>query len=218
MASNAGYKSRVKFKTGATVFTDEATTNPAGNRYIIADLTKSIFDPDTTVVVKDGGTPIAASGFSVNHLSGEVVLGSAPAGAVTISGAYLTTADAIKAYGFSFNASNAMLDDTEFGDEAQARCPGLSDATGTISRIADGLQDFDTGQNVWGVMSGKTLTVIECTPNRDNPNHVFRAFAYIETDEVSSAADDRVTAALTWQSTLIEGKVTSSFYMGTLGT
>lgn len=220
MASTAGHNTRVRFKIGTTAFTDEATTNLGSNRYTITDLAKALFDPEVAVVVKDGGTPIATTGYTVNHLAGQVTLNSAPAGAVTITGSALQLADAVDARQMSWVYTTNQLDVTVFGDDAVGRLPGLKDVSGTVSRLADSLQDFDTGGGtlrVYDVLTSGDYTVVETQPDRNSSAHVARAFALFESDQVESQVDDLVTAVLNFQGTL-PGSAIYSGWIGTLGT
>jgi len=175
--------------------TAEATTNLSGNTYYITSQAKRCIDPASIWHVKDGVTTLAYTAVSVNFLFGEVTLGSAPGGAVTITGNYLplTTASEflVNAKGFKVNRSTDMLDVTTFASTLglRLRDPGLMDATVSVDMLLS-----ETELNALRTYSDAgTAVVIEIYWGTD-PR--LRMYSLIDSIEVSGSVDGLIEASV----------------------
>lgn len=119
----------------------------SGNTYLIDTAAKEIFDPETALVINDGGSPISASGITaIDMLHGEVTLAAPPVGAVTIgSGAYLPRTQIALCTGVELTLAQTAPSDTPIGQAGRTRSRGLRDVTGSLM-----LTDPDAGTTVGG--------------------------------------------------------------------
>ena len=133
----AGYNSSLYFTGTSTSMTGEATTNTSGTTYQITDADKQILDPAQSVTVYDGVSTISASTYTVNYLEGEIILGSAPSGAVTIDANYLPRLEVACAKSTAWSYSRNMLDSTCMSetDDFRKRYSGLKDLSISLSHI-----------------------------------------------------------------------------------
>lgn len=132
-----GYRGSLYFTGTSTSMTGEATTNTTGNEYQITDAAKQIINPAESVTVLDGGVPVASSDYTVDYLTGTVILASAPGGAVTITAEYLPRLEVGCAKSTSWNFTRDMLDTTCLSetDDFRKRKSGLLDLNVSLSHI-----------------------------------------------------------------------------------
>lgn len=100
----------MKISGAAVVMTGEACSLVGGYVYRPTNAAHRIFDPATALVVKDGVTPIAPANVVVDYLAGTVTLSGAPAGAVTIDGAYLPLLAVLEAHEYAAKVSRKLVD------------------------------------------------------------------------------------------------------------
>lgn len=147
-----------------SAFTDEACSLVAGTTYQITSTTKRRWDPTTAVVVKDGGSAVDIGLYSLNYSSGKVVFRSAPGGAVTVSGAYLSATQLGQSSEWEASVAPEFIDTTVFGAERQ-RTPSMLGATVRLKRFfADGYFYTNKGAyfalELYVVASGAKWTAI----------------------------------------------------------
>lgn len=136
--------------------TDEACSLVTGNTYQVTNAAKRVIDPRQTVTVKDGGSPVAASGYTFDYLHGRVTFVSPPGGAVTVTATYLPRIQFGCANSFDLNETRENLDRTCFqpdaaaGEAARRYMLGLKTASGTITQL-----DVDTA--MYGSGGANTL-------------------------------------------------------------
>ncbi len=118
-----------------TVMTNEATTLVSGTTYQIDDTAKRIIDPGAAVVVNDGGSPIAISGYEIIYPPGKAVLAAAPGGAVTITGKYLTAAAFGQAHEWSASVGPNLVDTAVFGAAWEAKTAVQRRGSVTLTRF-----------------------------------------------------------------------------------
>lgn len=167
MVVYAGYSAVVRMSGTSTAMTGEAATLVSGTTYQINNTAKRIWNPDATFIVYDGVTPVVPTSF--DDLFGTVTLPSAPAGAVTITGAYLPVFEIAGAHSWSANMVQELLDSTPFKttDTYRRKTPALKAASGDIAVYDSGLStltgaDFSavtfTGTGVDDMTAGGTFT------------------------------------------------------------
>ena len=136
MAVLAGRNADIYLATGTgTAMTGEATTSLGGNVYQITDTAKRAINPNASLTVLDGATPISSSRYQVAYGSGKIYLAAAPAGTITVTGEYLTLSKAAQAYEWSLGVQPVLEEVQVFGDAWKARACVQRDATLTFSRF-----------------------------------------------------------------------------------
>lgn len=140
MAAIAGRLGELWAQSGtASAFTGEACTLVSGTTYKITDAAKRQFDPATTFIVYDGGSPIAATGYTIQYPLGRIVLGSAPAGAVTVTGASFATTEVAFVRGWSLSIKPLIFETTALGATATTGRTyiggGLPEWSGSLEKL-----------------------------------------------------------------------------------
>ncbi len=140
-----GHSSSLKVSGAAVAVTGEATTAlVAGVTYQITNTAKRIVDPNTAIVVNDGGVPVAATGYSFNYLFGKVTFVAPPAGAVTIDCSYLPVAAIAEVREFKLAGNAGLVDSTSFDSAgARSKIATLLDSSGDFSMLSLPLDDID---------------------------------------------------------------------------
>lgn len=118
-----------------TGMTGEATTSLGGNVYQITDTAKRVISPTAALTVLDGVTTLAASAYEVVYGTGKIRLRAAPAGAITVTGEYLTTAQLGQGQSWSLTVGKNLVDTATFGDAWEEKTATLGRASGSIGRI-----------------------------------------------------------------------------------
>jgi hypothetical protein len=212
----AGYVASVKASGTAVVMTGEATTSLGSQRYQVTNTIKRILDPGTALVVKDGGSPIAATGYTVNYLFGIVTLVSPPGGAVTIDGAYLPTYTVGEVRGFSFTGSADLADVSTMGTQAIAKFTTLVDCSGNFNTLRIFNEDIDTGlggtQNVFTWLKSGTPKLLEVDFGSGTERYLRAWFLFADL-EVAAAHDGVVEGTANFQGAQQAG--TAQFGTGT---
>ena len=190
--ATAGFNCALKLANGSTAFTGEGMTDSGdGLRYYMTDAADQPLDPATAITVYDGGSPVAAADYTVNHLMGYVTFASSPGGAVTIDGAVLDFETIAQARQFSFSASEAMLDTTVFEDTAIDRIGGLQDVAFTFSMLEAYSADLDPGAGtlvISTLLANGTAKLVEVSFGASVTTYA-RAFILFESGEVSAQPD-----------------------------
>lgn len=154
MAVLTGKGGDVYIATGAgTTFTTEACSVVSGTTYQINNTAKRRWDPTAAVTVYDGGTPVDSSAYYLIHATGKIVFDSAPGGAVTVSGKYLTASQYGQAFDWSANIGYNLAPAAVFGDSWESHKATLGKGTATIKRF--------TNQDGYFVTNGGSLFLLE---------------------------------------------------------
>lgn len=197
----AGYKAKIKTSGTPTALTDAATTNTSGKTYQITDATRRILDRSTAVTVEAGGSPVAASNIeSIDYLFGSVTFISSytPAGAVTISGMYLPTADIGTVQSFTLTQSTATIDNTDFAT-AQSNggfrvfVPGLR----TVSMDLTGFYDLSNGFSA--ALLARNEVIIEINPDGSGlsvARGFFKPGTHTQSGDVGALEQETITYTL----------------------
>lgn len=137
MAAVAGRKAQVKIPSAAIAFTDEATTSAGdGVNYQITNAVKRVWDATATITVKVGGSPVSATTYTLNRLTGTVVFNVTDLGraAVTVSGSYLPLSVLAEARSYTYELTAKNDPDSAFGDDYVTRVQAKKDLRGSLSR------------------------------------------------------------------------------------
>jgi hypothetical protein len=129
-----------------TVMTSEATTAiVTGSQYQIVNTAKRAVDPATTLVVKDGAATVPTANVSFDYLFGIVTfVGYTATGAVTITGAYLSTQSIAEGNGIELNLSTDLVDVSVFESSFKKKLAVLLDSDGSIAMLRIPLEDLDS--------------------------------------------------------------------------
>lgn len=149
MAVLAGSGGDIYIATGAgSTFTTEATTLVSGTTYQINDTSKRRWDPTATFVVYDGGSPVDAGLYYLIHATGKIQFVSAPGGAVTVSGKYLTVSAFAQATEWNIDAGFTLQSSTVFGSSWETFVATQGSGSATIKRFnnQDGYFRTNIGQ------------------------------------------------------------------------
>jgi hypothetical protein len=205
MSAIAGLRTRLLQGLTPTTTSTQATTSLGSNRYRITNSAWRIIDPQTPVIVLDGGVPIAASGIlDIDYLGGIIELASAPSGAVTVTLSRIPVADIADAYSVTVNDETELYLSTVFATSNvttlhQQRISGLSTASLDIS-VLQLLADEPGGDDDFVLREvlheGKSILV----EMRLGTVPVIRGWFLIESASLSSPIDGRVEGTLTLQS------------------
>lgn len=196
--ATAAWAAQVKMSGTSTAMTGEATTSLGGSQYQITSASKRIIDPTAAVVVKDGGTPVSSSLYSVDRLFGIVTFsGYSPSGAITVDASYLPTAAVGECTGVTVTVTADLSDVSVLESQAKKKQSTLTDWSGSLERLALPLDDLDSGtggtQSLDGWMKAGTprlLDVLFTTGAR------FRGWFLVESYEVQSSVADVVTVSV----------------------
>lgn len=136
MAVLAGRNADIYLATGSgTAMTGEATTSLGGNVYQITLSARRAINPNATLTVLDGATPIPSSRYEVAYGTGKIYLQAAPAGTVTVTGEFLTLSKAAQGTEWSLDIQPVLEEVQVFGDAWKARQRVQADATCTFARF-----------------------------------------------------------------------------------
>lgn len=191
----AAHSCILKYGAGSYNASYSAVTLVSGTTYRITDATKRVMDPSVSVVVRDGGTPLATSAFTVDYLKGEVTLTSSPAGTVDVGFNNISMQPALEAKEFSINLVRDELDDTVFGDNNKSFLLGLKGGGGMIgcldvlsTNFLNLLGQTKSVQDVWN-NDERMVMEIALTPTT---TRIFRAFVKVPSLDLSGARDGLV--------------------------
>jgi len=136
MAVLAGRNADIYLATGSgTAMTGEATTSLGGNVYQITDAARRAINPNASLTVLDGATPIPSSRYQVAYGSGKIYLLAAPAGTVTVTGEFLTLSKVAQATDWTLDVQPVLEEVQVFGDSWKSRARVGGDATCTFARF-----------------------------------------------------------------------------------
>jgi hypothetical protein len=122
MAATAGRLARLYLQSGAaTPFTSGGMTNSGDN--LVFGITASSamsWDYDSAVTVSVGGV-VQTTGYTLQKPIGQVTFGTATTGTVTVNTSYRTISQIAEAKEYTLDLTNALKEDTAFGDTAKTR-------------------------------------------------------------------------------------------------
>jgi hypothetical protein len=182
----------LKYGAGSYFATGSGTTLITGTTYRVTIAANRVIDPSVAVVVKDGGTPIATSGFTVDYLKGEVTLTSPPAGVVTMDFKNLSMQPALEAKEFSISLVRDELETTVFQDTVKTYILGLKGGGGTIGSLdvlsTNFLNLLGQTESIETVWDGDKRMVMEIALS-PTTTRIFRAFVKVPSLDLSGARD-----------------------------
>lgn len=202
MAGIAGKKALVRVTGAPLDFTAEACTTADDQTYTIADATRRYWDRDTAVQVFDDGVAVnpVADPYRIIRLTGQVVFETADAlrGPITVTGKYLPTSVAAGARAYSFELTQAILDDTDFdaaGTDGHTRkLAGLKNVSGSISRR------FRAESGMAAALIAGNPVILEFYSDRaQDPDLI--CWALLSKEGIQSAVDGTTDADVDWEGT-----------------
>ena len=124
-----------------TSFTAEACSLVSGTTYQIDATSKRYWDPTATFTVYDGATPLAASAYQLVYGTGKIILAAAPAGAVTVTGKYLSITQVAQGTEWTLNLGTDLAASETFGDSWKEHTATVKRGSVTFKRLynADGV-------------------------------------------------------------------------------
>ncbi len=176
MALLSGNIADVYLCSGAgTTFTGEACTLTSGTTYQIDDTAKRIWDLTANFTVYDGVTALASTAYKIVYGTGKVILASAPGGAVTVTGKYLTASQLAQCQKWSLNTGPNLQDVSVFGSAWEQKEAVLQKASITVGR-------FMSAGTIFFTELGNPLVLVLYTNQVGGARYV--AVAYMDTDSV----------------------------------
>jgi hypothetical protein len=120
-----------------TVMTGQATTSLGGGVYQITLAARRAINPNAALTVLDGVTTVSPSNYRVAFGNGKIIFtnGYTPAGAVTVTGEFLTLSQAAQGVQWALNAETILEDSHTFGAAWKEHAAVMSDATITFERL-----------------------------------------------------------------------------------
>ncbi len=121
MGAIAGYTGSLKESGTAVPVTNEACGFVSGSGstklYRVTSSSRRIWDPASAVVVKDGGSTVAAANYVFDYLFGFIhFTAHAVSGSITVDGSYLPTVAVALVRKHSMKLSRAQLDRSSYDD------------------------------------------------------------------------------------------------------
>ena len=120
-----------------TSMTGEAVTSLGSGVYQITNATKRAINPNATLTVLDGVSTVPAQNYQVNFGSGKIRLtnGYTLGGTMTVTGQYLTLAQAAQGHEWSLDVDTRLADSTTFGNTWKESTAVLNAATVNFNRF-----------------------------------------------------------------------------------
>lgn len=200
-----GRKANIKITGSVGVAsTGEAATRSTGlgadtGKVVITNTARQHLDPDFTPVLKLGGTPVSSTNYNLQGVTGtfQWKTGDPSTGTYTASIEYLTATTLAQAREWTLNTELQMFDTTVFGSSGwKTFQPNLGSATATVGRFWSDPSFFD-------VLTLQSRLVVEFIVN-SSANDRYEAYAFVQTDGVSTPVDALVTENITLS---IDGKL-----------
>lgn len=120
-----------------TAMTGQATTSLGGGVYQITLAARRAINPNAAITVLDGVSTVNPANYRFAFGNGKVIFtnGYTPAGAVTITGEFLTLSQAAQGQQWTLDVSTVLEDAHVFGDSWKESAAVLSEATVTFDRL-----------------------------------------------------------------------------------
>ena len=200
MPGLAGKKALVKVTGAPLDFTAEECSTSDDTTYTIDDAAKKYWDRDTPVQVFEDGIAVnpATDPYQIIRLTGQVVFDNADAlrGAITVTGKYLPVSVAAGARAYSFELSQAVLDDSDFdtaGTDGHTRkLAGLKNVSGSIGRrfrVEAGMTDL--------LLAGDPVILEFYSDRSQAPDLV--CWALLTKEGIQAAVDGAIDADVDWE-------------------
>lgn len=192
MAKLTGSAADVYICAGAgTPFTGEACTLVSGTTYQITDTGKRIWDLTTAVVVYDGLTTVPDSDYELVYGTGKIILAAAPAGAVTVTGAYLTASQFGQAHKWSGSFGPNLQDTPTFGDGWETK--SVTSRKGSIT-----LDRFYSDDYFHDNLGAPFLLVLY---HKQSSGQRYVAVGHMDSNSIETARDAIIGESVSFQTT-----------------
>lgn len=199
----AGYTAEIYQQSGsATTMTGEACSQIGATKsYQITDTAKRIMDIDTTTVVLDSASPVAAEDIeSIDFLFGIVTFDSSytVSGAVTITGAYFAKTQVAGTRSFTLTMQSEPIDNTTI-PIAQANSGHRTHGYGlkTVSLELGGVYALANGFQA--ALVARSRLIVEINPVGDDKTLARGYFRYTregQSGNVGALEEETITLAL----------------------
>lgn len=138
MAVLVGNTADIYIATGTgTAMTGEAVTDLTGGVYQITDTAKRAINPNAAVTVLDDASTVPSANYQIGWASGKITLtnGYTAGGTITVTGEYLTLAQAAQAYEWSYDSEVITEESQTFGDTWKERTLVMKSGTVSFQRF-----------------------------------------------------------------------------------
>ena len=138
MAVLVGKSADIYLATGTgTSMTGEAVTDLTGGIYQITDAAKRAINPNAALTVLDGVATVPPANYQISWASGKIRLtnGYSAVGTITVTGQYLTLAQAAQGFEWSLDVTPVLEDTQTFGDSWKERTVVQRDASVTFAQF-----------------------------------------------------------------------------------
>lgn len=218
LRKQAGYQVSLKEAGDPVAFTDEAMTQEDGQKYIITDRSKSLWDHTSSFIVESDAVAVADSDIKeIDHLMGRVTFvdGYVP-GVVTASGDYRTTS--------VFGGANSMTltqsaDTLESGTFATVNASnGYQNYVATLLTAAMELEGFYKEDNdFYTILQGRSDIVVDIDFSGDGES-VARGIFKVSSDSQSGDVGGNETESISLTLSVPDDVVPFSWYFGSAST
>lgn len=138
MATLAGNAADIYIATGTgTAMTGEAVTALGGGVFQITDAARRAINPNAALTVLDGVSTIPAANYQISWGAGKITLtsGYTLAGTMTVTGEFLTLAQAAQGFEWSFDSEVLTEESQTFGDTWKERTLIMKTGSVTFQRF-----------------------------------------------------------------------------------
>lgn len=138
MATLAGNAADIYIASGTgTSMTGEAVTSLGSGVYQITNAAKRAINPNAAFTVLDGVSTVPSSAYQVGWGAGKITLtnGYTAVGTITVTGEYLTMAQAAQGSEWTFNSELTTEESQTFGDAWKEHTPVMRSGTVTFNRF-----------------------------------------------------------------------------------
>ena len=138
MATMAGNAADIYIASGTgTAMTGEAVTSLGSGVYQITDTARRAINPNAALTVLDGVSTIPAANYQIGWGSGKITLtnGYTLGGTMTVTGEYLTLAQAAQGFEWSYDGEVLTEESQTFGDAWKERTLVMKSGSVTFQRF-----------------------------------------------------------------------------------
>lgn len=212
MADKPSHNAKIIGVGDSVSFSNEAMSDTGdGYTWQTSTLTKSIWDPEQTMVVEvdsgGGYGVVSAANYTLDYVVGKVTFASDQTGnSVRISGYYHPRYTIAQARAASMAVSRKPNDGNRFGDGGQRRKYGRLDCGSEITILDENMDPIDGGggseDSILDMILAAKRTCLEINPDRDN-SRFFRFWCRFYSQGQELANDSISTSTLSASGTNI---------------
>lgn len=167
--------------------------------YQVTAAARRTWDPTAAIVVKDGGTPVAAANFSFNYLNGTITfIGHSASGSITLDGSYLPKVAIAEACKFSFQCMVDLLDKSNFDTgQARSKLAALVDFAGSVELYSQIDAVLFGSTTLATLLAAGTPMVLEV--GFDGGTNFFRCWIQQDSATVETQTEALVSNMISWK-------------------